>query len=476
VTQAVEAAAPASRGGAAQRVALIVAAAFFMQNLDGAIINTSLPQMARSFAVRPADLNIGITAYILSTAAFVPLSGWIADRLGAKRVFAAAIVVFTLASMACGFSQDLWSFTAARAVQGLGGALMAPVGRMVVLRNAEKADLLAATALITWPALIAPVVGPVVGGFITTYVNWRWNFLLNIPLGLAGVALVLAFIPGGRDATRNRFDVAGFVLTSASLIALLAGLEGLTQGKALALSAGGVLVGIAVGALAMRHLRRHDAPLLELSPLTVRTFTISTVGTGNLFRLTISATPFLLPLMFQLAFGLSAWLAGLYVLAYFAGNLMMKTVTTPALRRFGFRTVLVVNGALAGLSMLACGFLTPETSAAVVVAVLLAAGLTRSMQFTALATLTFADIEAHQRASSSTLSSMLQQVSIGLGVAVGAILLNLSQSLRGASHLALADFRLAFIVVGLTALGGSLLFLRLSHDAGAEVSGHRVRA
>ena len=166
---------------AARRVALIVAAAFFMQNLDGAIINTSLPQMARTFGVRPADLNIGITAYILSTAAFVPLSGWIADRLGAKRVFAGAIVVFTLASIACGCSQDLWQFTAARAVQGLGGALMTPVGRMVVLKNAEKADLLAATALITWPALIAPVVGPVLGGFITTYVDWRWNFLLNGP-------------------------------------------------------------------------------------------------------------------------------------------------------------------------------------------------------------------------------------------------------------------------------------------------------
>jgi len=470
---AAEPAAAARTSGAARRVALIVAAAFFMQNLDGAIINTSLPQMARAFAVRPNDLNIGITAYILSTAAFVPLSGWIADRLGAKRVFAAAIVVFTLASLACGLAQNLWLFVAARAVQGLGGALMTPVGRMVVLKSAAKADLLAATALITWPALIAPVVGPVLGGFITTYVDWRWNFFLNLPLGLAGVALVLAFIPGGRDESRGRFDPLGFLLTSTSLIALLAGLEGLTQGRALALSAAGLLLGIGLGWTAIRHLRRHDAPLLELSSLKVRTFVISTVEAGNLMRLTIAATPFLLPLMFQVAFGLSAWRAGLYVLAYFAGNLLMKTVTTPALRRFGFRNVLVANGALAGLAMLACAFLTPATSAVIVVLVLLAAGLTRSMQFTALATLAFADIEPHQRGSSSTLSSMLQQVAAGLGVALGAILLTASQGLRGAGHLALADFRFAFIAVGVMALLGSALFLRLRPDAGAEVSGHK---
>jgi EmrB/QacA subfamily drug resistance transporter len=465
-----------SSAGAARRVALIVASAFFMQNLDSAIINTSLPQMAHTFAVRPADLNIGITAYILSTAAFVPASGWAADRLGAKQVFAAAIVVFTLASLACGLSQDLWSFTAARAVQGLGGALMTPVGRMVVLKNAEKTDLVAAISLITWPALIAPVIGPVLGGFITSYISWRWNFLLNIPLGAIGVGLVLAFIPGGRDPGRGRFDPVGFALTSAALIALLAGLEGFTRGTALVLSGVGVAGGIGLGVLAIRHLRRHDAPLLELSTLKIPTFTISAVGAGNVLRLSIAAAPFLLPLMLQVAFGLSAWMAGLYVLAYFGGNLLMKTVTTPALRRFGFRSVLVVNGLLAGASMLACAFLTPTTPAAAIVAVLLAAGLTRSMQFTALATLTFADIGAHQRGSSSTLSSMLQQVAAGVGVAIAAILLNASESARGGTHLTLIDFRIAFIIVGATAVIGSLFFLQLRRDAGAEVSGHGARA
>jgi EmrB/QacA subfamily drug resistance transporter len=463
---------PPAKG--ARRIALIVAAAFFMQNLDGVIIATSLPQMASAFGARTVDLNLGITAYMLSIAAFVPISGWAADRLGAKRVFAAAIVIFTLASVVCGLSQNLWQFTAARIVQGLGGALMTPVGRMVVLRSAKKADLLAATALLTWPALIAPVIGPALGGFITTYVSWRWNFFLNAPLGAAGVALVLVFVPNTSLAARARFDLPGFVLTSAALIAVLAGLGGLSGPHWVPASLA-VLGGLGLGAMAVRHLGRRTGPLLDLAPLKTPTFTISTVDAGNLFRLTISATPFLLPLMFQVAFGLTAWTAGLYVLAYFGGNLLMKTVTTPALRRFGFRNVLIGNGVLAGAAILACAVLAPTTPAVIVVVVLLAAGLTRSMQFTALATLTFADIEPHLRGSSSTLSSMLQQVSMGLGVSLAAVLINGSQTLRGADQLALADFRVAFVVVGLIAIAASALFLRLDADAGAEVSGHRPR-
>jgi MFS family permease len=264
------------------------------------------------------------------------------------------------------------------------------------------------------------------------------------------------------------------VLTSAALIAILSGLEGLS-GPHWARAGLAVLAGLGLGAAAVRHLSRRKSPLLDLSPLKTPTFTISTVDAGNLFRLTISATPFLLPLMFQVAFGLTAWTAGLYVLAYFGGNLLMKTVTTPALRRFGFRNVLIGNGVLAGAAILACAVLTPTTPVVIVVLVLLVAGLTRSMQFTALATLTFADIEPHLRGSSSTLSSMLQQVSIGLGIALAALLINISQSLRGADRLALADFRLAFLVVGLIAIAASALFLRLDAGAGAEVSGHRPR-
>src|SRR5580700_10688001 len=211
-------------------VGLIVAGAFFMQNLDSAIINTSLPQMATSFGVRPVDLSLGITAYILSMAAFLPISGYLSDRLGARGVFAAAIVVFTLASVACGAARSLPMFALARVAQGLGGAMMGPVGRILILRQAQKHEIVHAMAMITWPALIAPVIAPVLGGFITTYVSWRWNFLLNVPLGLLAIALVWAFIPRQEPLGTRPFDLKGFVLSSLALVCLLYGLERFSAG------------------------------------------------------------------------------------------------------------------------------------------------------------------------------------------------------------------------------------------------------
>lgn len=460
---------------ASRRTALIVAAAFFMQGLDGAIINSSMPQMAASFGVEPTDLSIGITAYLLATAAVLPLGGWLADRFGARRVFAAAIVVFTLASLACGLSPDLVSFTVARTVQGIGGALMAPVGRAVVLRNASKAELMAATAVITWPALTAPVLGPALGGFITTWASWHWNFLLNVPLGVAGFALVLAFIPDTRPEERMPLDRPGFLLSATALVLLLYGLEAFAhagsdwRGPALLTGAG-----LAVGAAAVWHLRRTATPLLDLTCFSAPTFAATTLTAGTLCRIAVNATPFLLPLLFQIGFGFDAWQAGLMVLVYFAGNLGMKPVTTPILRRWGFRRVLVVNGVLSGAAILACGFLEPGTPMELAVPILFAAGLTRSMQFTAQNTLTFADIGARQRAAASTLSSVSQQVSTCLGVALAAFLLDGVQALRGLAALPPADFRFAFGICGAVGMVGALLFLRLQPHAGGEVSGHRA--
>ena len=454
-------------------IALIVATAFFMQALDSAIISTSLPQMAESFRVRPLDLSIGITIYLLSVAAFVPLSGWVADRFGGRNVFSLAIVIFTLASLACGLSESLLQFALARAVQGLGGALMVPVGRIVVLRNTEKSELLQVTALITWPAMIAPVIGPALGGFITTYASWRWNFLLNIPLGIAGLSLVYTFIPNYREPAHARLDLKGFALSSAALVCLLYGLETFAHSKEdwlfpLALIVSGSLV----GALAVRHFRRTANPLLNLSPLKVQTFAVPTLGVGMLSRIGISATPFLLPLMFQVGFGLNAWASGMLILTYFGGNLGMKAVTTPTLRRFGFRNVLFVNSVASALAILACALLSADTPKPVIILVLLAAGLTRSMQFTSLNTLAFADISAAQRSSSSTLSSMLQQISMVLGVALAAFVLNVSQMIQGTTTMDMIDFRSAFAAVGLLSLCSSWMYLRLSPDAGREVSGH----
>jgi len=456
-------------------IALIVASSFFMQALDSAIISTSLPQMAQSFHVHPLDLSIGITIYLLSVAAFVPLSGWVADRFGARNVFSLAIVIFTLASLACGMSESLLQFALARAVQGLGGALMVPVGRIVVLRNTEKSELLQVTALITWPAMIAPVVGPALGGFITTYASWRWNFLLNIPLGMAGLALVYKFIPNYREAERTRLDLKGFLLSSTALISLLYGLETFAHTKVDWLYPVALIVaGSLVGTWAVRHFWRTANPLLNLSPFKVHTFSIATLGAGMFSRIGISATPFLLPLMFQVGFGLSAWASGMLILAYFGGNLGMKTITTPTLRRFGFRSVLSVNAMASGISILACAFLSADTPTFAIVLVLLAAGLTRSMQFTSLNTLAFADISVAQRSSSSTLSSMLQQISMVLGVALAAFILNAAEMVQGSKTMDMTDFRAAFAGVGLLSLLSSWMFLKLSRDAGCEVSGHRA--
>ena len=377
----------------AQRVALIVAIAFFMQFLDGTIISTSLPQMGASFGVSPVGMSVGITVYLLATAVFVPASGWLADRFGAREVFAIAIVVFTFSSLGCGLAQNLPEFIAARAVQGLGSALMIPVGRVLVLRNASKSELVSATALIVWPALFAPVIGPVLGGFITTYLTWRWNFFLNLPLGIVGVWLVLKYVPDWREAEGQALDWLGFLLASTGLACLLWGLQRVAQpddvhAQTLAL----VVAGLVSSWLAIRHLKAAPTPLLDLSTFRIHTFAISTLSAGTYFRISINATPFLLPLLFQVVFGLSSVGAGLYILAYFLGNLGMKSVTTPTLRRFGFRKVLIVNGLVASLSIIACAAITVQTPRALVVALMVIAGLSRSMQFTALATLSFADV------------------------------------------------------------------------------------
>lgn len=457
----------------ARRVALIVAVAFFMQLLDSTIISTSLPQMGQSFGVPAVAMSIGITAYMLTMAVFVPLSAWLADRFGARNIFLGAIALFALASIGCGFSQSLAQFVAARIVQGLGSALMTPVGRILVLRNAAKSELLNATALITWPALFAPVVGPVLGGFITTYLSWHWNFFINVPLGLAGLLLVARFVPGDRDSEARPLDWPGFFVTSFGLAVMLYGLERLAHPENGMLPTVGLIVaGIPVGWFAVRHLRRAPHPLLDLSAFKVLTFAVSTLSAGTIFRVAINATPFLLPLLFQVGFGMRPVDAGLLILAYFLGNLGMKAVTTPTLRRFGFRRVLIVNGLIASLAIMACGAISPQTPLALVVALMLVAGLSRSMQFTALNTLAFADIGGAQRSSAATLSSMLQQISMLFGVAIAAAVLNLSQIARGEEAPDLVDFRIAFIAIGLIGLVASFRFMVLPPSAGAEVSGH----
>jgi EmrB/QacA subfamily drug resistance transporter len=455
-------------------IAVLVAGAFFMENLDGTVIATALPQMAQSFHVGPVSLNVGMTAYMLTLAVFIPISGWIADRFGARTVFGGAIAVFTVSSVFCGLSNGLAEFVTARVVQGIGGAMMVPVGRLVVLRSTEKQHLLRATAFITWPGLVAPVLGPPVGGFITTYASWRWIFFLNVPLGLIGIVLSALWISNDREDRNRPFDWTGFLSSALACSTLMYGLELVGQQPTpwpeitLLLS-----VSLATGWLMVWHSKRHPTPLISLSSLRIRTFAVTIWG-GSLFRIAISVIPFLLPLLFQIGFGLSAFRSGLLVLAVFAGNLGMKTVTTPVIRRFGFRKVLLVNGLLTALSLFACAFLTPEMPTPVIAAILFFGGLCRSMQFTSLNTLGFADIPSGQMSAATTFASMVQQMTMGMGVAAGAIALRIAALLRhgSASNPTIPDFHLAFVLIGLVALVSVLDFLKLEATAGGVVSGH----
>jgi EmrB/QacA subfamily drug resistance transporter len=464
-----------NRSGAhSRRVALIVAVAWFMQNLDTFIIVTSLPQIARTFGTPTIDVNIGITAHVVAGAAFIPLGGWLADRYGGRRVFSTAIILFGVASIGCAASSTLWQFVLARVVQGIGGAFMVPVGRALVLRNTDKANLMRATALITWPGLIAPVVAPVLGGALTTWLGWPAIFLVNVPIVVIAVVLVLVFIPRTDDYSSKPFDVIGTVLLVLALGLSIYGLSDLSRRSAPSVALACLLTGFILGALAVWWFRRSPHPLIDLAPLRVATFAMATLTGGHIVRVAISATPFLLPLMLQEAWGLTPIEAGNAVLVYALGNLLMKTVTTALLRAFGFRNVAVGNGLVVAGSIVTLGVLTVDTRVWIVWAAAFVAGASRSIEFTAINTLAFADVEPEHRTTASTVFSMMQQAAMAIGVALAA--LALSAQSNGSGDLSQTDFLAAFTGAGAVALGGALLMLRLASDAGQQVTGHRPRS
>ena len=455
----------------ARALAFIVAGIVFMQLLDGAIIATSLPIMARELGVPTLSMSVGITAYLLAAAVLMPISTWLSDRFGAVRVFLAAIVVFTLASLACALAQDLPQFVMARIVQGAGGAFMVPVGRAIVLERASKGEVLQVLATMIWPALAAPVIGPVIGGAITTYLSWRYNFLINLPVGLAGFLLVRLLVADSAPPIGRPFDWKGFVLSAGGLAALLMGLELFVQQDKvwlpLALAGLGTLGCVA----AVRHLMASPAPLFSLEPFRTPSFALSTISGGSYMRVAVESMPFLLPLLLQVGLGYDPLRAGSLMLAYFLGNIAMKSITTPTLRHFGFRGVLVANGVICALLVAACALVIPGAPVWAAMFVLALSGLSRSMQFTALSSIAFADIGDMQRRPASMVLSIVQQVTLVLAVAAATFALKLSQWLRGGDGLVLFDLQLAIGLMALLAALSATLMLRLPPKAGDEIAG-----
>ncbi|WP_025597533.1 MFS transporter [Burkholderia sp. WSM2230] len=452
----------------------IVAATFFMEYLDTTVIATALPQMAHSFGVGPNSISLGMTAYMLALAIFIPASGWVADRCGSRTVFFSAIGVFTVASILCGLSQNVAEFTAARLLQGIGGAMMVPVGRLIVVRSTEKSRMMQAISTITWPAIAAPVVGPPIGGFITTYASWRWIFLLNVPFGLAAMAVALAMVPNLRGSERRPLDVVGLLLSGTALTAILYGAELASQPAENPWVAGAIIAaGLLVGVVAFQHAKRHPHPLIDVSTLKIPTFSV-TVVTGSFTRIGIGAVPYLMPLLFQVGFGLSAFKSGLLLLASALGNLGMKALTTRILQRFGFRMVSIVDVTVAGIFIIACGLLTPEVPLALVLIVVFVYGVARSMQFSTLATLAYADVAQPQMSAASTLWSAAAQMTIGLGIAFGAVSLRAAAFFNGETSghaFTLDDFRLAFLLAGVLTLLSVIGYMGLSRDAGQSIGG-----
>ncbi|GAA4325872.1 MFS transporter [Pigmentiphaga soli] len=472
------AARPAAAGRSSTWIALLVAVAFFMENLDGTVITTAVPQMAASFGVQPVDLDIGISAYLLALGVFIPCSGWVSERLGARTVFTAAMAVFTVSSLLCGFAQELSQFVALRVLQGVGGAMMVPVGRLVVLNSTPKEKLINAIATLTWPALVAPVLGPPVGGFITTYASWRWIFYLNLPIGLAAMAAALALIPNDRAAVRRPFDWPGFLLGGTALFSLLWAVEQVGGAQA---AWGRAALFFALGAALLAgcvvHLRRAANPMIDLSVLKVPTFVVTIAG-GSLFRMTVGATAFLLPVMFQAGFGLDAFHAGLLMIAIFGGNLVIKPATTPLLRRFGFRRVLLVNGVLNAAALLTYACMSPATPVPLIATLLFIGGVSRSIHFTGLNTLAFADVPDNRMRPANTLFSTAFQLMMGMGVALGALAARGAHwlnGLTGMDALPAMDYRLAFVVLAVLSLLSLADAWRLPPDAGDHVARRRAR-
>lgn len=467
----------AASPGLNRPLAVLAAVTFFMENLDGTIIATAAPAMAEDLGTNALAINAAMTSYLVTVAIGIPVSGWLTDRIGGRRIFMIAIAIFTIASALCALSPNLLLLCLARIAQGIGGAMMVPVGRLIVLRNTAKKDLLAATAYLTWPALLAPVIAPTLGGWLSDYASWHWIFLINLPVGLVAFVAAWRLVPDTAAPDVPGLDWVGFLLCGGALASLLVGMEQIGgQGHRTdwPLTAAMLIIAVLLGIACWYAMRRRQHPLLDLSAMRIPTFRVVNAS-GMVYRLVIFAAPFLLPLMFQLGFGWSAARAGLFVMALFAGNVLIKPATTPLIRRFGFRTIIVGSSAAGGLVFAAYALITADSPSWLIIVLLFLSGVFRSIGFSGYNSLQFADIAPDQMAGANTLSSTVQQIAAGLGVAIGALVVRAADKVLHAARPdagVQAAYQISFVVLAVMMIIPVLEgLLGLHRRAGSEVAG-----
>jgi EmrB/QacA subfamily drug resistance transporter len=455
-------------------IPLILAVALFMEQMDSTVIATALPTIAQDLNVGPITLKLALTSYMVALAIFIPISGWMADKFGAKTIFRLAIGVFMVGSLFCAVSGSLAEFVLSRFLQGMGGAMMTPVGRLVLLRTTDRKELVSAMALLTIPALLGPLTGPPVGGFITTYFSWHWIFLINIPIGVAGIVLSSIYLPVIETTNPPAMDVRGFILSSVAASGVVFGVSVISL-PALPPTIGiaSILTGIVAGVLYVIHARRHPAPILDFKIFQNTTFRITSVS-GTIFRISTGAIPFLMPLMLQIGFGLNAFQSGMVTFAGAIGAITTKFIAKRMFAATGFKTTLIVASVVGAFTTAANALFVPETPHAIIISVLVVSGFARSFFFTGSNALSYSEIDNNQASQATSMSSVLQQISLALGVAFAATILEVSAALTG-SHLQLADFHLAFVIVAAFSLLALIPLFRLDKNAGEAISGHRPK-
>jgi EmrB/QacA subfamily drug resistance transporter len=453
-------------------VPLILAVALFMENMDSTVIATSLASIAHDIGSDPIALKLALTAYLVALAIFIPISAWMADRWGARNVFRVAIFIFILGSVACAASNSLLTFVMSRFLQGFGGALMTPVARLVLVRVTPRNHLVDAMAWLSIPGLIGPIVGPPVGGFITTYASWHWIFLINVPIGILGVILVSWLLPDWHRNVPRRMDFPGFFLAGTAFAGWVFGVSVLTlPALPAAFGYAALITGCVCGAVYLWHAKRAEFPILDLKLFRFPLFRSSVVA-GTFFRLGTGAMPFLFPLMLQLAFGLSPFQSGMVTFASAVGAFGAKFVAEPILERLGFRISLVIATFLTVLGVLAMGFYTPATPMPLMLSFLVITGFFQSIFWTATNAFTFADIDDKDAGQATAISQVAIQLSLAFGVAIGGGVLEGVRLLHGGEPV-LNDFHVAFYVIGGIALVSTVMFYFLPKQAGAHLTGHR---